>query len=97
MIFFSGVKELPLDNYLIGTSRTFAAKNLVTDSAAGATTFACGKKTYNEAVAVDVDKKPLGTILETAQKRGMKTGTLFSIYLDISIPRSPYSISNLFL
>jgi len=32
------------------------------------------KKTYNYAIAVDVNKKPMGTLLEAAQSNGMKTG-----------------------
>lgn len=36
-----------LDEMLVGTSRTRSASSLVTDSAAGATAFACGQKTYN--------------------------------------------------
>ena len=39
--------QLPLDHYLKGTVRTFSATNLITDSAAGATAYACGFKTSN--------------------------------------------------
>lgn len=40
----------PLDQILVGTSRTQSSSSLITDSAAGATAFACGLKTYNGAI-----------------------------------------------
>lgn len=41
---------LPLDEIHVGHSRTQSASSLVTDSAAGATAFACGQKSYNGAI-----------------------------------------------
>jgi alkaline phosphatase len=41
---------LPLDEIQIGQSRTQSSSSLVTDSAAGATAFACGKKSHNGAI-----------------------------------------------
>ena len=40
----------PLDEILVGSSRTRSFDSLVTDSAAGATAFSCGIKTYNGAI-----------------------------------------------
>lgn len=40
----------PLDKILVGSSRTRSSDSLVTDSAAGATAFACTIKTYNRAI-----------------------------------------------
>jgi alkaline phosphatase len=40
----------PLDEILVGTSRTRSSSSLITDSAAGATAFSCGLKTYNGAI-----------------------------------------------
>lgn len=40
----------PLDQILIGSSRTRSSSSFVTDSAAGATAFSCGKKTFNAGV-----------------------------------------------
>ena len=45
-------KILPLDAFLKGSSRTRSASSPITDSAAGATAFSCGIKTYNAAIAV---------------------------------------------
>jgi len=58
----------------IGFHKNQSADNYITDSAAGATAFACGEKTYNGAIAVDVNKKILPTILEIAEKNGLATG-----------------------
>lgn len=41
---------LPLDYIHKGHSRTQSSSSLVTDSAAGATAFACGLKSYNGAI-----------------------------------------------
>jgi alkaline phosphatase len=46
----------------------------VTDSAAGATAYASGVRTYNGAIGVDVDKRPVPTLLERARRAGKSTG-----------------------
>ncbi|KAL1522490.1 hypothetical protein AB1Y20_017478 [Prymnesium parvum] len=65
---------LRLDAFLSGSSRTYSADSLVTDSAAGATAFSCGLKSYNGAIAWTPQGVPCGTVMEVAQRRGMKTG-----------------------
>jgi len=72
---FSG-KPLALDPYLVGTVRTFSANSLVTDSAAGATAFSCGVHTYNGGIGIDASAVAMGTVLEAASKKGMKTGVV---------------------
>ncbi|KAG2385543.1 hypothetical protein C9374_003358 [Naegleria lovaniensis] len=67
-------KSLALDSFLVGSSRTFSSDSDVTDSAAGATAFSCALKSYNGAIGVDPSKKPCGTLLEAALKKGMRTG-----------------------
>jgi len=54
--------------------RTFSTSSWVTDSAAGATAYSCGVKTYNNAIGVDSTGIPCGTLLEAAQALGMMTG-----------------------
>jgi alkaline phosphatase len=49
-------------------------RTLVTDSAASATAYATGEKTYNGAVGVDAQGNPLPTILEQARRAGKSTG-----------------------
>lgn len=58
----------------IGLSKTHSSDNFNTDSGAAATAIASGKKTYNGAVGVDSDKKPLKTILEIAKEKKLSTG-----------------------
>ena len=47
---------------------------LVTDSAAGATSFASGVKTYNGAIGVGVNGDPVPTIVERAKAAGKSVG-----------------------
>lgn len=61
---------------IIGLHKCHASNKLITDSAAGATAFACGKKTYNGAIAVDSDGHALPTILEIAESKGWATGMI---------------------
>ena len=42
--------DLTLDEHLVGASRTRSTNSLVTDSAAGATAYATGHRTYNHVV-----------------------------------------------
>ncbi|MCZ2473724.1 alkaline phosphatase [Aquirufa ecclesiirivi] len=58
----------------IGFHKNQASDNYVTDSAAGATAFSTGKKTYNGAIGVDATQTPQVTLLELAEKKGMATG-----------------------
>lgn len=46
----------------------------VTDSAAAATAFATGKKSYNGAIGVDVNGRSVTTVLELARRAGKATG-----------------------
>ncbi|CEP10665.1 hypothetical protein [Parasitella parasitica] len=66
---------LPLDEIIVGQSRTQSSSSLVTDSAAGATAFSCAKKSYNGAIGVDPNELPCGTVLESAKlHKNMLTG-----------------------
>lgn len=57
-----------------GLQKTHSGDNLITDSAAAATAIACGVKTYNNGVGVDMDTLPVPSILEMAEERGLATG-----------------------
>ncbi|KAH9876721.1 hypothetical protein J1614_003853 [Plenodomus biglobosus] len=78
--------QLPADRLSIGSVRTMSSDNLITDSAASATAFACGVKTYNDAVGVDDDGQPLGTILEAAKSEGFKTGLVVTSVINHATP-----------
>ena len=67
--------ELNFERFpIVGLAKTSASDKYITDSAAGATAFSAGVKTYNGAIAVDPDKVPVKTILEYAEEKGLATG-----------------------
>jgi len=65
---------LTLDRHFWGTSRTRSSMSLVTDSAAGATAFSCGMKSYNGAISMLPNYTPCGSVLEAAKRAGYTTG-----------------------
>ena len=71
-----GAKGRPLsvDSLLVGSVETSATDSRVTDSAASATAYACGLKSYNGAIGVDPDGVPCRTLFEAAEARGLATG-----------------------
>jgi len=73
---------------ITGLMKTHAAKQLVTDSAAGATAFACGCKTYNGAIGVCNDKKASPTLLEQAEALGLATGMVATSSITHATPAS---------
>eukprot|EP01133_Synstelium_polycarpum_P016741 gene16741-19901_t len=84
---------LTIDNYLSGTVRTYSGDSWVTDSAAGATAYASGVKTYNNAVGVNMNKTAVGTMFEAAQTKGLKTGLVFTTRVSDATPAAFYSHS----
>ncbi len=73
---------------VIGLSKTNSGDNLITDSAAGATAFSTGQKTYNGAIGVDMDTLPLTTILEMAEGKGLATGLVATSSVTHATPAS---------
>jgi alkaline phosphatase len=70
----------------VGFHKNQASDNYVTDSAAGATAFACGQKTYNGAIGVDASGKPIATILEIAERNGLATGLVATCSITHATP-----------
>lgn len=60
---------------IVGTNAS-DPDEVVTDSAAGATSFATGVKTFNGAISVDVDGNPVPTVLELAKAAGKSVGVI---------------------
>ncbi|KAI9672314.1 MAG: hypothetical protein M1817_003336 [Caeruleum heppii] len=77
---------LVLDRHLIGSSRTRSTSSLITDSAAGATAFSCGYKSYNGAISVLPDHTPCGTVLEAAKRAGYMTGLVVTTRITDATP-----------
>jgi alkaline phosphatase len=73
---------------VVGLHKPHASNQLVTDSAAAATAFACGVKTYNGAIGVDADTVAKETILEMAEKKGLSTGLVASSTIVHATPAS---------
>ena len=77
---------LVLDKHLIGSSRTRSTSSLITDSAAGATAFSCGLKSYNGAISVLPDHSPCGTVMEAAKRAGYMTGLVVTTRITDATP-----------
>ncbi|PVU86888.1 hypothetical protein BB561_006511 [Smittium simulii] len=75
-----------IDKLFVGTSRTRSADSFITDSAPGAQCFSSGVKTYNNAIGVDVNIKPIGTNMEAAHRKGMKTGLVAKSHITDATP-----------
>lgn len=74
---YANGNHLNLERFPIsGLQKPYSFNDLITDSAAGATSFASGVKTYNGAIGVDNNRVPVKTILEEAKERGMATGLI---------------------
>jgi alkaline phosphatase len=72
---YSSPTPLALERFpVIGFHKPYSSSDLITDSAAGATAFACGVKTYNGAIGINQDTLPCPSILEEAEQRGLATG-----------------------
>ncbi|TPH16488.1 alkaline phosphatase [Litorilituus lipolyticus] len=82
------IEETVFDRHLLGLSSTYPAREsgYITDSAAGATALSAGIKTYNGAIAVDVNKKPVNTVLQWAKKQGKKTGVVVTSQVNHATP-----------
>lgn len=61
-----------------GIHKIEAYDNLISDAAAGATAFSSGVKTINGSIGTDHNNKPVTTIIEEAESRGLKTGVISS-------------------
>ncbi len=75
----------------VGLSKTSSSSDLVTDSAAGATVFSAGVKTYNGAIGVDRDTIPVPTIVEQLSKDGFSTGIVATSSIQHATPASFYA------
>jgi len=73
---------------VIGLHKPYASNKLITDSAAAATAFASGVKTYNGAIGVDADTMPVKTILEYAEERELATGLVATSTIVHATPAS---------
>lgn len=67
--------KLYLENcQTVGLSKTYCANRLITDSGAGGTAMAIGKKTNYHSVGVDADGKPQPSLITLAKQKGLSAG-----------------------
>ena len=86
---YSNENKLNLELFpIVGLHKSYSSNKLITDSAAGATAFACGVKTYNGAIGVDKNKKPVKTLLEMAEEKEMSTGMVATSTIVHATPAS---------
>ena len=69
-----------------GFSITKSASNEITDSAAGGTAIAIGKKTNNGVVGMDPDSIPVKSMLEIFAEQGKKTGVVVTCSVTHATP-----------
>ena len=75
----------------IGFHQSSSTSHWITDSAAGATAFSIGEKTYKRAIGVSADTVPKETILEKLQDKGYKTGLISLTSITHATPASFYA------
>lgn len=67
--------KLFLNNFKhVGFSRTQSANRYATDSGAGGTAIATGRKANNYAVGVDSEERPIPSVMQIARQNGLATG-----------------------
>lgn len=77
-----------------GMMDTHSLTGLVTDSAAAATSLACGVKTHNVKIGLDKDGKPVETIMEKALKAGKRVGVISTCRVTHATPAPFYAHHN---
>ena len=84
---YSNGNKLNLERFPVaGLQKSYAANDLITDSAASATSFACGVKTNNGAIGMDRDSMPVPSILEEAEAKGLATGMVVTSTITHATP-----------
>ncbi|MGE4322760.1 MAG: alkaline phosphatase [Sphingobium sp.] len=86
--YFKGIDALPFTGSYTHYSldRDTGKPNYVTDSAASATAWASGVKSYNGAIGVDIHGKPHPTLLERAKAAGLATGNVSTAEIQDATP-----------
>lgn len=86
---YASSTRLALEKFpVIGFHKSYSSSDLITDSAAGATAFACGVKTFNSSIGLKKDSSKCFTILEEAEQRGLATGLIATSTLVHATPAS---------
>ena len=87
-----GVTPLLFTQFPYSTmATTFSATNGVTDSAAGGTALATGKKTKNGALGVTKDSERVNSVASWAKENGYRVGVSTSVSIDHATPAAFYA------
>lgn len=78
----------------IGFINTRSGSHKITDSAAGATAFASGVKTYNGAIGVDLDTNSVPNLVDYFSERKYKTGMIATSSITHATPAAFYAHTN---
>ena len=78
--------ELVMDQILVGSASVSSTNYRIPDSGAAATAIATGVNTLNRAIAVDDEGQPLLTLIESAEKNGLRTGLVVSSPIQHATP-----------
>lgn len=89
-LYFSDEPSSFLRFNTIGLSMTSSSRELITDSAAGATAFASGIKTYNGAIGFNRKKQAASTIVEHISKSDIATGLVVTSSVVHATPAAFY-------
>lgn len=85
-------KKLAMNTLPVATlTGTNCVQGWTTDSAASGTAIACGVKTYNGAIGVDKDKKPLVSLAKDLKKKGFAIGIVSTCALTDATPAAQYA------
>lgn len=86
--YFKGIDALPITGQYTHYSldRETGKPDYVTDSAASATAWASGVKSYNGAIGVDIEGKPHASLLERAKAAGLATGNVSTAEIQDATP-----------
>ena len=88
---YSSKENLSLEKFKhIGLIKTHSASSIITDSAAGATAFSTGKKTYNGAINMSIDSIPLTPITVILNQENRKTGIIATSSVTHATPAAFY-------
>ena len=91
--FFKGIDALPITGQYTHYALNKESKKpeYVTDSAASATAWSSGVKTYNGALGIDVYGKDFDTLLEIAKRNGKATGNVTTSEIQDATPAAQFS------
>ncbi|WP_347304004.1 alkaline phosphatase [Croceibacterium sp. TMG7-5b_MA50] len=86
--YFPGIDALPITGHYTHYSlhKDDGKPDYVTDSAASATAWAIGVKSYNGAIGVDIHERPHPTIMELAKAAGLATGDVTTAEIQDATP-----------